>query len=46
LTADAADYADNGREISDYPRHSRNPRLNALAVTLVAALSRGEKYPG
>jgi hypothetical protein len=27
LTADDADHADNGRKISDYPRHQRHPRL-------------------
>ena len=35
-----ADNADKGREISDYPRHRRHPRLTALADPLVAALSR------
>jgi hypothetical protein len=46
LTADYADNADKGRKISNYPRHLRHPRLNALADPLVAASSRAGKYPG
>ena len=44
LTADGADSADKGRKISDYPRYLRNPRLNALVGSLVAAESRVARY--
>jgi hypothetical protein len=46
LTADNADDADNGRTISDYPRHLHHPRLNTLAAALVAAAARAGKPAG
>ncbi len=46
LTADGADDADKDSDISNHPRHRRNPRLNVLAVPLVAALRRGAKFLG
>jgi hypothetical protein len=40
-TADCADNADKGRRISDYPRHPRHLRSNALAGLSVAVSDRG-----